>query len=571
MTKNIPNENSSPIEWVKWDLQKTYEEYDVSDAIEGTYGHVFILKSNMSTRPTIAIKVALPANINVIDSSKDVDLFEREMNLSISLPPHFNNVPILGFQNPRLITLINNKIIPIPALKMGAMKGTLEDFIDCKFINDKTKLIAIIQAAHGLKHMYSHGFQGHGDIKPSNLLYSFIPEYDDDMSAETQLKEHISSSGSTFLHVVVTDYGWADAWIDLDEHMKVFREYMAPERKESSFIKEKSDIFSLGVVLAQLLLNRHPARNLKKAKKSLGNWIRCVDNKDWDLSGIESEEIKIHILSCLSNIGDDRPSIDEFIKKLTILLKDEYKYDFNKHYQQFLPKLENTLEHRIWAAHQAETLNDNEKEKSLSDLKNMLKREVVEDLESFHSWQKIVAAIIGFNNEQDDTYLKSLKNITKSYAKKILSDINEINLSRYLEPRMNSYPVFEEFGWILGRFAFITDSSFKKELKNNTLNTFSLSALAWRDAMDFRMEKNYIEMAYHFSESIRLNPNQATSYYWDVKSKRDANLFAKFTGENPIFEESHETQVSKLKKSIKHLPDWHEPKSLLKIIIQENE
>ena len=138
MTKNIPNENSSPIEWVKWDLQKTYEEYDVSDAIEGTYGHVFILKSNMSTRPTIAIKVALPANINVIDSSKDVDLFEREMNLSISLPPHFNNVPILGFQNPRLITLINNKIIPIPALKMGAMKGTLEDFIDCKFINDKT-------------------------------------------------------------------------------------------------------------------------------------------------------------------------------------------------------------------------------------------------------------------------------------------------------------------------------------------------------------------------------------------------------------------------------------------------
>ena len=63
MTKNIPNENSSPIEWVKWDLQKTYEEYDVSDAIEGTYGHVFILKSNMSTRPTIAIKVALPGRI----------------------------------------------------------------------------------------------------------------------------------------------------------------------------------------------------------------------------------------------------------------------------------------------------------------------------------------------------------------------------------------------------------------------------------------------------------------------------------------------------------------------------
>ena len=120
----------------------------------------------------------------------------------------------------------------------------------------------------------------------------------------------------------------------------------------------------MGILLAHLLQKKHPAKNLKKSKKSEGNWLKCVENSEWDLTEIDSIRIKTLIESSLSYSFEKRPSIDEFIETLHMELNETYRLDSvlsdlrmqNREYEKVDPN-----EHLAWASSQTFSISNKKK------------------------------------------------------------------------------------------------------------------------------------------------------------------------------------------------------------------
>src|SRR5262249_7351917 len=125
---------------------------------------------------------------------------------------------------------------------MACLEGTsLEETIRTGPIPVKQAIGIALQAAHGLQAAHSRGVV-HRDIKPANL-----------MLVDTESAEPL---------VRILDFGvaqWTEKTVLTQEGLRIGTLlYMAPEQVAGSRVDQRADIWSLGVVLYQMLLGRVP-------------------------------------------------------------------------------------------------------------------------------------------------------------------------------------------------------------------------------------------------------------------------------------------------------------------------
>ncbi|KAA6389774.1 MAG: putative CMGC kinase, CK2 family [Streblomastix strix] len=201
--------------------------------------------------------------------------------------------------------------------KGGDLKNTITEL---QKIPEKDRSIRVWeifgQMARALHHLHSNGIM-HRDLKPANIF--------------------MNEDGS----VRLGDFGLVKDITDKEYATKAgTNAYMAPEGHLTKKLDFKSDIFSLGIIIFQLLTNQHPfdapseAEMIEKIKKG----------KASKLPGWVSAEMKKIVEAMLSADASKRPTTEQIMEQETIRLylkmqedkermneeKDKMKLEFDR-------------------------------------------------------------------------------------------------------------------------------------------------------------------------------------------------------------------------------------------------
>jgi hypothetical protein len=208
---------------------------------------------------------------------------------------------------------------------MPICDGTLADWIvnPLAEITLPNRLLAIAQLCNGLAWLYQHGIEGHGDLKPSNVLFR-------DLRKVVDLPNTASfPSRSCCWQIRVADLGWADAWKDLGVADHDWRPYRAPERYGGVFRSVASDMFAVGVIACELLFGRHPAGT---TTKKVNNWDPpkarlWAETGERIIDGDLHRDLVDQVRACLDADPDRRPSPRHIIEVLSGVFAREYGFD----------------------------------------------------------------------------------------------------------------------------------------------------------------------------------------------------------------------------------------------------
>lgn len=555
-------------------LVKKFPGHIVDDVpIKGTYGQIWLISDKMRPEWGFAIKTLPPEKLVDPDSLNDMDYLKREFRMWLELPRHLNVVPALGFDIVPFSLQNNDTPVRLPIMRMPRLQGSLEDWVNDPSYSMEDRLIALAQSFNGLMHLYKHGFEGHGDLKPNNILYS-------DLRKRFSLSESKYWPGPDHPWLIrIADLGWADAWIDLGFSNKALRQYLAPERLEGRFVSRQSDMFSMGVIIAELLQFTSPASNLKKAIKSEGNWKRCVQNGDWNLSQIKSARIERLIRCCLDFYPARRPTPDECFGEICIELQEVYDHDIKPTIQlwnnQSLPI--DDLEHFAWAAGQSTRLGDKEAKRSREKLERQIEEIVADDFEKCKCWVELARPLIKLLQfeQSEDSALKiaCLRQQAQTLLVQRLGQMNQCELDSMPIPEDMPKAIrkFEIFSEVVGYLAEVSDIKYQTVVADPVMmGPMGLAALAFSYAGKAHSSGNEDEANQFLTEAIKNAPNESTLYYfrayWSF-IRRFLLFAADKSGSKPSV---HELAgwVSDLENAIKHSPDWEEPKSLLSSLRQ---
>jgi serine/threonine protein kinase len=449
------------------------------------------------------------------------------------------------------------------------MLGSLQDWVDDSSVAEEDRLIALAQSFNGLIHLYKNGFEGHGDLKPSNILYA-------DLRDRFELDDR--STWPSVAHpwqVRIADLGWADAWIDLGFTNKALRQYLAPERLEGSFIPFKSDVFSMGIVVAELLQQHHPASNLKKAISSEGKWNRCVLTGDWDIEGINSHRIKRMIQKCLSFDHADRPTAEECLDEICVELRETYGQDILPTLKIWNDEYSNIAghEHAGWAATKTIGLGAQEAKRSREELEKRISRIFVRDFETCENWLALAMPLINLLKCEAGSNAKitKLRDSAKIHLTKVLGKIDRVGMesvsrrgdwSEFVQP-------YERFSEAIQQAADISGITCESEFTNAKIfNHLLLSAFAYSKASLAHSENDVEAEEFFLFEAIRHAPEEAVPYFFRANWRRKRLIISsalKGAAKNPS-SDALTTWIVDLEIACRQSPDWEEPRKLLQTL-----
>ncbi|KAL5100017.1 hypothetical protein RYX36_004344 [Vicia faba] len=212
---------------------------------EGGFGSVY--RGTLDDGQEVAVKVRSAT------STQGTREFDNELNL-LSAIQHENLVPLLGYCNE-----YDQQILVYPFMSNGSLLDRLYgEPAKRKILDWPTRLSIALGAARGLA--YLHTFPGrsviHRDVKSSNILL------DHSMCAK------------------VADFGFSkyapqegDSYVSLE--VRGTAGYLDPEYYKTQQLSEKSDVFSFGVVLLEIVSGREPL-NIKRPRVewSLVEWAK---------------------------------------------------------------------------------------------------------------------------------------------------------------------------------------------------------------------------------------------------------------------------------------------------------
>ncbi|KAI6699456.1 hypothetical protein NL676_013780 [Syzygium grande] len=265
---------------------------------EGGFGSVY--RGTLPDGQEVAVKVRSAT------STQGTREFENELNL-LSAIRHENLVPLLGFccEN-------DQQILVYPFMSNGSLQDRLYGEASKRKILDwPTRLSIALGAARGLTHL--HTFSGrcviHRDVKSSNILL------DQSMNAK------------------VADFGFSkyapqegDSGVSLE--VRGTAGYLDPEYYSTQHLSAKSDVFSFGVVLLEIISGREPL-NIQRPRNewSLVEWAKTYIREqkieeivDPNIKGMYHAEAMWRVvevaLACIESFSANRPSMADIVREL---------------------------------------------------------------------------------------------------------------------------------------------------------------------------------------------------------------------------------------------------------------
>ncbi|MFG0304960.1 MAG: protein kinase [Phycisphaerales bacterium JB040] len=221
---------------------------------EGGFGVVYEAEQREPVRRRVAIKVIKPG----MGSDEVIARFEAERQaLAVMDHPHVARVLDGGVTDRQL-----------PYFVMELVEGEpITDFCDAQRLTIEARLRLMRQVCDAIQHAHSKGVI-HRDIKPSNVL--------------------VVGTG-TEPHAKVIDFGVAKAINQPLTEKTVFTEqgrllgtpaYMSPEQASGRDVDTRSDIYSLGVLLYELLAGRPPFDPRELRERGLLEIQRIISEED---------------------------------------------------------------------------------------------------------------------------------------------------------------------------------------------------------------------------------------------------------------------------------------------------
>ncbi|KAB1998408.1 hypothetical protein ERO13_D12G080401v2 [Gossypium hirsutum] len=265
---------------------------------EGGFGSVY--RGTLPDGQEVAVKVRSAT------STQGTREFENELNL-LSAIRHENLVPLLGYccEN-------DQQILVYPFMSNGSLQDRLYgEAAKRKILDWPTRLSIALGAARGLMYLHTYGGRSviHRDVKSSNILL------DDSMSAK------------------VADFGfskYAPQEGDSNASLEVrgTAGYMDPEYYSTQQLSAKSDVFSFGVVLLEIISGREPL-NIQRPRNewSLVEWAKPYIREskideivDPNIKGGYHAEAMWRVveaaLACIEPFSAYRPCMEDIVREL---------------------------------------------------------------------------------------------------------------------------------------------------------------------------------------------------------------------------------------------------------------
>ncbi|XP_030528228.1 nodulation receptor kinase-like [Rhodamnia argentea] len=265
---------------------------------EGGFGSVY--GGTLPDGQEVAVKVRSAT------STQGTREFENELNL-LSAIRHENLVPLLGF-----CCESDQQMLVYPFMSNGSLQDRLYGEASKRKILDwPTRLSIALGSARGLTHL--HNFSGrcviHRDVKSSNILL------DQSMNAK------------------VADFGFSkyapqegDSGASLE--VRGTAGYLDPEYYSTQHLSAKSDVFSFGVVLLEIISGREPL-NIHRPRNewSLVEWAKPYIREqkideivDPNIKGMYHAEAMWRVvevaLACIEPFSAYRPSMADIVREL---------------------------------------------------------------------------------------------------------------------------------------------------------------------------------------------------------------------------------------------------------------
>ncbi|KAK2988353.1 hypothetical protein RJ640_001538 [Escallonia rubra] len=189
-----------------------------------------------------------------------------------------------------------------------------------------TRLKIVKGVARGLLYLYNELpslIAPHGHLKSSNVLLNESSE------------------------PLLTDYGLAPV-VNQEHAQELMIAYKSPEYKQNGRITRKTDVWSLGILILEILTGKFPTNSLQQGKGSdadLGTWVQTMVREEWDkvevfdkeMGGTKSNEgemiklLKIG-LSCCEVDVEKRMDMKEIVDRIEELREKDGDEDFYSSY-----------------------------------------------------------------------------------------------------------------------------------------------------------------------------------------------------------------------------------------------
>ncbi len=219
--------------------------------------------------------------------------------------------------HPNIVSVYDTCNQGVQAIVMELIEGrTLRETLDAEgALSPTTALDIALQVAKGLDHAHQQGLV-HRDIKPGNILL-------DDQG-----------------RALITDFGIAKAesHADLTEVNQVVgtAKYLSPEQVEGGWVDSRSDLYSLGVVLHEMLSGQPPFLADSSAATAIARLTRDpVPLRQ--LRPAVTPRLESLVLRCLARQPDDRfPDARDLVEAL-----EDAEIDLDEEATTFRPRSSN--------------------------------------------------------------------------------------------------------------------------------------------------------------------------------------------------------------------------------------
>jgi len=250
---------------------------------KGSFGRVFLMKHKITNNP-IAVKVLNKSNY-FSKSGKAFKLLKQEIEIHKLLV------------HPNIIRLYNHTedLRSIYLVMEYADKGTLAKYLKSKGQLDEKKAFNIFRQLCDAVHFLHKYNLVHRDIKPENILLTTKEE------------------------VKLSDFGCCTCLGGTEKKLCGTPEYIAPEAIQTKEYNEKADIWSLGVILYEMLYGKVPFTG-----NSIEDIFKSIMTDGLALNSSISDEARDLLQKLLNKDPTNRPMIKKVMEHdwIKVMCKD---------------------------------------------------------------------------------------------------------------------------------------------------------------------------------------------------------------------------------------------------------